>query len=167
MSSRTHRHNRACYASVLLVLEGTSERDPGYKTLSFAYALVPRYSLPTMATMDLEYDENRGNPPVKECLVSLARAEDLYQATELAWPWSDPADSDAVLPIVFFETLFQNHPCPTRLSCRQSRFFLHACTYTSMWSRCCSSWWLRTGWRRTAAAVAYTFSRSHRAVRPR
>ena len=65
--------------------------------------------------MDLEYDQNRGNPPVPECLISIARVEDLYQATAVAWPWGDPADGDAdyaVLPIAFVETLFRKSPVP-------------------------------------------------------
>ena len=75
-----------------------------------------------MATMDLEYDENRGNPPAcaKECLISLHLWPDLKtstrrEATALAWPWGDPADGDtdyAVLPIAFLETLFRKAPVP-------------------------------------------------------
>ena len=84
-----------------------------------------------MATMDMEYDQNRGNPPVKECLISLARSEDLYQATAMAWPWGDPADGDAdyaVLPIVFFETLFRKAPVPDP-SALQANPFLTSCLH--------------------------------------
>ena len=84
-----------------------------------------------MATMDLEYDENRGNPPAKECLISLARSEDLYQATAVAWPWGDPADGDAdyaVLPIAFVETLFRKAPVPDPTSL-QAVPFISSCLH--------------------------------------
>ena len=84
-----------------------------------------------MATMDMEYDQNRGNPPVKECLISLARSEDLCQATAMAWPWGDPADGDAdyaVLPIAFFETLFRKAPVPDP-SALQAVPFLNSCLH--------------------------------------
>ena len=68
--------------------------------------------------MDVEYDENRGNHPTPECLVSIARAEPFFEATETAWPWAAPADGDmtyAVVAIIFFERLFRNAPVPDPL----------------------------------------------------
>ena len=58
--------------------------------------------------MDIAYDENRGNPPEPKCLVSLARAEELYQATQDVWEWEVPADGDVnfmTLPIVRLEAV--------------------------------------------------------------
>ena len=68
--------------------------------------------------MDVEYDENRGNHPTPECLVSIARAEPFFEATETAWPWAAPADGDmnyAVVSVIFFERLFRNAPVPDPL----------------------------------------------------
>ena len=56
--------------------------------------------------MDIQYDENRGNARTPACLVSVAVAEDLYQATQDVFEWDDPADGDPnfkVLPIVRLE----------------------------------------------------------------
>ena len=60
--------------------------------------------------MDLDYDENRGNPARPECLVSCNVNEDFYKATQDAWAWEDPADGDPqfkTLPIVRLEAMFR------------------------------------------------------------
>ena len=44
--------------------------------------------------MDLEYDEQRGNPKDPRCLTSCATAEELYQSTQDVWEWQMPADGD-------------------------------------------------------------------------
>ena len=68
--------------------------------------------------MDVEYDENRGNNATPECLVSIARTEPFFEATETAWPWGAPADGDmtcAVVAIIFFKRLFRKAPVPDPL----------------------------------------------------
>ena len=56
--------------------------------------------------MDVQYDEQRGNPPAPECLVSWAVREPFYQATRSVLDWNEPADGDAnyrTIPIVRLE----------------------------------------------------------------
>ena len=60
--------------------------------------------------MDVLYDEQRGNPPAPECLVSWAIAEEFYQRTAHVLEWAMPADGDAtyrVLPIVRMEAVLK------------------------------------------------------------
>eukprot|EP00966_Prymnesium_polylepis_P280785 6487741-Prymnesium_polylepis.1 len=46
--------------------------------------------------MDIDYDENMGNPPRLECYVSISRTEELFGMTEKAFPWELPTDGDHV-----------------------------------------------------------------------
>ncbi|KAL3929824.1 MAG: hypothetical protein SGPRY_001793 [Prymnesium sp.] len=65
--------------------------------------------------IDLDFDENFGNPPDYRCLVSGARDENLYVATEGSIPWEDPAVGDqtrAVAAAVYFEALLREAPFP-------------------------------------------------------
>lgn len=64
--------------------------------------------------IDLDFDENLGNPPDSRSLVSVARDENLY-----VWrrkiPWEDPADGDqtrAVAAVVFLEALLREASVP-------------------------------------------------------
>ena len=45
-------------------------------------------------TIDINYDEDLGNPKSPECLLSLAVSEDWYESTKYALPYDDPADND-------------------------------------------------------------------------
>ena len=68
-----------------------------------------------MTTIDLEFDEARGNPPTPECFASLAKTEDLYKATKKIFPYDAPADADPafmVAPFAFFENMVRKGPVP-------------------------------------------------------
>ena len=49
--------------------------------------------------MDVTYDEIRGNPAQGSCLVSIARAEEFFQATEHVLGWEDAADGNPAFAI--------------------------------------------------------------------
>ncbi|KAL3892517.1 MAG: hypothetical protein SGPRY_015057, partial [Prymnesium sp.] len=69
----------------------------------------------TPMPIDLDFDENFGNPPDSRCLVSVARDEDFYVATQGSILWEDPADGDqtrAVAAAVYFEALLRKAPVP-------------------------------------------------------
>lgn len=61
-------------------------------------------------TIDINYDEDLGNPKSPECLLSLAVSEDWYESTKYALPYDDPADNDQgrqVVAIAGVERLFR------------------------------------------------------------
>jgi hypothetical protein len=71
--------------------------------------------------MDVEYDEDVGNPQLPECPINIARSEELFEMTQRALEWKTPADGDAtraVTPIANFERMVRKAPVPdpTKLS---------------------------------------------------
>ena len=61
-----------------------------------------------MPTIDLEYDEDRGNTPRPECPISISRDEDFYKATADVMGYDSPEDGDdsyAIAPHITFERL--------------------------------------------------------------
>ena len=61
-----------------------------------------------MATIDLDYDENRGNTARPDCPLSIARDEDFFNATEHVMGYEEPEDGDAaymIAPHISFERL--------------------------------------------------------------
>ena len=67
-----------------------------------------------MATIDLDYDEYRGNAARPDCPLSIAREEDFFTATEHVMGYEEPADGDAaymIAPHIAVERLVQHlHP---------------------------------------------------------
>eukprot|EP00966_Prymnesium_polylepis_P301162 6958971-Prymnesium_polylepis.2 len=60
--------------------------------------------------IDIDYDEDVGNPARPECYINISRNEELYRATERAMPYKTPADGDAtraVVSLLYFEKLFR------------------------------------------------------------
>ena len=63
--------------------------------------------------MDVDYDEDVGNPAVPECLISISRNEELYEMTTNVFPWAMPADGDAsrrVVPLAYLESMVRRAP---------------------------------------------------------
>ena len=61
-----------------------------------------------MATIDIDYDENRGNTPRPDCPLSISREEDFFNATEHVMEYEEPEDGDAaymIAPHLTFERL--------------------------------------------------------------
>ena len=61
-----------------------------------------------MPTIDLEYDEDRGNTPRPDCPISIAREDDFYRATADVMGYDAPEDGDdsyAIAPHITFERL--------------------------------------------------------------
>ena len=79
----------------------------------------------TMVTIDLEYDEARGNPATPECLSSLEINEELYLATRRVLPYevaADAAPNYRVVPVAFFENVVRKAPVPDPASLRPVHF---------------------------------------------
>lgn len=77
-------------------------------------------------TVDLEYDENVGNPATAACLLSFEREQDFVVATADALPWSEPANGDAdriTVPIVWIESLLRKAKVEDPNSLRGVPFF--------------------------------------------
>ena len=63
--------------------------------------------------MDIDYDEDQGNPARPECMISIARTEELYEMTEKVFPWELPADGDdtrRVTPLAYLESMTRRAP---------------------------------------------------------
>ena len=91
--------------------------------------------------MDLTYDEIRGNPALGSCRVSIARAEDLFQATEHALGWEDAADGDpayAVLPIVRLEAALSK--CRVELASNPPGAVVETCLHLFDFIICIHKW---------------------------
>jgi hypothetical protein len=61
-----------------------------------------------MSTIDLEYDENRGNTARPDCPLSIAREEDFFKATADVMGYDTPEDGNdayAIAPHISFERL--------------------------------------------------------------
>ena len=61
-----------------------------------------------MSSVDIEYDEDRGNTAVPECPLSISREEDFYKATDQVMGYDEPEDGDArfaIAPCIAFERL--------------------------------------------------------------
>lgn len=74
-----------------------------------------------MASFDIDYDQNLGNPATGECPLSFAKDENFYVATENALPWEAPAVGGinrAIVAISWIEALVRKAPVkdPMKLS---------------------------------------------------
>jgi hypothetical protein len=61
-----------------------------------------------MPTIDLGYDEDRGNTPRPDCPLSIAREEDFFTSTEHVMGYEEPEDGDAaymIAPHISFERI--------------------------------------------------------------
>lgn len=69
-----------------------------------------------MATVNLEWDENLGNPPDPSNLLSIPTEEEFYKMTKSALPWQlrggNGQDSRAVVASAFIEALFRRALVP-------------------------------------------------------
>lgn len=66
-----------------------------------------------MASFDVDYDQDLGNPATGECPLNFAKDENFYVATENALPWRVPADGDdnrAIVAITWIEALVRKAP---------------------------------------------------------
>eukprot|EP00966_Prymnesium_polylepis_P051244 1186067-Prymnesium_polylepis.1 len=64
-----------------------------------------------MPTMDLDYDENRGNTARPDCPLSISREEDFFAAMARVMGYDEPEDGDDVYVIaahLTFERLVRN-----------------------------------------------------------
>ena len=69
------------------------------------------------SAMDIQYDEDVGNPARPDCLISINKDEELYEMTEKIFPWELPADGDVtrrVTPILFLEGMTRRAPADLR-----------------------------------------------------
>ena len=53
-----------------------------------------------MATYDITYDEDNGNPATPDVLVSCLVSEAPYQSMQKVLPWRDPANGDPLRKVV-------------------------------------------------------------------
>ena len=63
--------------------------------------------------MNIEYDEDQGNPVRPECMISILAQQSLYEMTANVFPWEPPADDDAsrrVTPLSCLESVTRGAP---------------------------------------------------------
>ena len=77
-----------------------------------------------MSSVDIDYDEDRGNTAVPDCPISISREEDFYKATEQVMGYDEPEDGDArfaVAPFIAFERLLRKARAEDPRQCSMPR----------------------------------------------